>query len=238
MKKQILILAAAAALFAITSCKKVVGEGPVQTETRNITDFSGVSASIGGRINYKIDPVYKVEITAQPNILDVIETAKTNGHLVIKIRNGVRIKENEEITVDISAPTADYLHLSGSGDLTVTGNINPANLDMGISGTGDITVPMVNVTNKIKAVISGSGNIKVQAGTAGNEELRISGSGKLFLDGVAAEKATTNISGSGDIQVNLSQTLDATISGSGSVYYRGHPLISTTISGSGKVKPL
>ena len=238
MKKQILILAAAAALFATTSCKKVVGEGPVRTETRNITDFSGVSASIGGRINYKIDPVYKVEITAQPNILDVIETSKTNGHLVIKIRNGVRIKENEEITVDISAPTADYLHLSGSGDLTVTGNINAANLDMGISGTGDITVPTVNVTDKIKAVISGSGNIKVQAGTARNEELRISGSGKLFLDGVAAEKATTNISGSGDIQVNLSQTLDATISGSGSVYYRGHPLISTTISGSGKVKPL
>ena len=238
MKKQILILAAATALFATTSCKKVVGEGQLQTETRNITDFSGVLVTIGGRINYKIDPLYKVEITAQPNILDVIETSKTNGHLVIKIRNGVRIKENEEITVNISAPTADYLHLSGSGDLAVTGNINAADLDMGISGTGDITVPSVNVTDKLKAVISGSGNIKVQAGTARNEELRISGSGKLVLDGVAAEKATTNISGSGDMQVNLSQTLDATISGSGSVYYRGHPLISTTISGSGKVKPL
>ena len=238
MKKQILILAAAAALFANSSCKKVVGEGQVQTETRNITDFSGVSAAIGGRINYKIGPVYKVEITAQPNILDVIESFKINGHLVIKVRNGVRIKENEEITVNISAPTADYLHLSGCGDLVVTGSINAANLDMGISGTGDIRVPTVNVTDNIKAVISGSGNINVQAGTARTEELRISGSGKLILDGVAAEKARTTISGSGDMQVNLSQTLDATISGSGSVYYRGHPLITTSISGSGKVKPM
>ena len=238
MKKQIFVVAAAAVLFTTSSCKKVVGEGQVQTETRTITGFSGVSASIGGKINYKIDPVYKIEITAQPNILDVIETSKINGHLLIKVRNGVRIKANEEITVDISAPTADYLHLSGSGDLTVTGSINAANLDMGISGTGNITVPTVIIADRIDAAISGSGDINVQSGTARNEDLRISGSGKLFLDGVAAEKARTNISGSGDIQVNLSQTLDATISGSGSVYYRGHPLISTTISGSGRVRPL
>jgi hypothetical protein len=238
MKKLIFMLAAAAALLTFSSCKKVVGEGPLQTETRNISDFSGVSASIGGKINYKIDPVYKVEITAQRNILDVIETSKINGYLLVKVRNGVRIKANEEVTVNISAPTADYLHLSGSGDLAVTGNITAANLDMGISGTGNIIVPAVTVADKINAAISGSGNISVFAGTARNEDLRISGSGKLFLDGVAAEKATTTISGSGDMQVNLSQTLDATISGSGSVYYRGHPLISTNISGSGKVRPL
>jgi len=232
------MLAAAAALLTSSSCKKVVGEGDLQTETRNITDFSGVSASIGGKIYYKIDPVYKVEITAQRNILDVIEATKTSGHLLLKVKEGVRIKSNEEITVNISAPTADYLHLSGTGDLAVIGNINAVNLDMAISGTGNITVQSVSVTDKITANISGTGDITVQSGVAKNEDLRISGSGKLFIDGVAAENATTTISGSGDMQVNLSQALDATISGSGSVYYRGHPLISTSISGSGKVKPL
>ena len=232
------MLAAAAALLTSSSCKKVVGEGDLQTETRNITDFSGVSASTGGKIYYKIDPVYKVEITAQRNILDVIQATKTSGHLILKIKDGVRIKSNEEITVNISAPTADYLHLSGTGDLAVIGNINAANLDMAISGTGNITVQSVSVTDKINANISGTGDITVQSGVAKNEDLRISGSGKLFIDGVVAEKATTTISGSGDMQVNLSQALDATISGSGSVYYRGHPQISTSISGSGKVKPL
>ena len=238
MKKLFFMLAAAAALLTSSSCKKVVGEGDLQTETRNITDFSGVSASIGGKIYYKIDPVYKVEITAQRNILDVIEATKTSGHLLLKVKEGVRIKSNEEITVNISAPTADYLHLSGTGDLAVIGNINAVNLDMAISGTGNITVQSVSVTDKINANISGTGDITVQSGVAKNEDLRISGSGKLFIDGVIAEKATTTISGSGDMQVNLSQALDATISGSGSVYYRGHPLISTSISGSGKVKPL
>jgi len=238
MKKQIFMLAAAAALLTASSCKKVVGEGDLQTETRNITDFSGVSVSIGGKIYYKIAPEYKVEITAQKNILEVIQATKTNGHLLLKVKDGVRIKSNEEITVNISAPTADYLHLSGIGDLAVIGNVNSVNLDMNISGTGSITVQSVTVTDKLNANISGTGDIIVQSGAAKNEDLRISGSGKLFIDGVVAEKAKTTISGSGDMQVNLSQTLDATISGSGSVYYRGNPQISTQISGSGRVKPL
>ena len=232
------MLAAAAALLTSSSCKKVVGEGDLQTETRNITDFSGVSVSIGGKIYYKIDTIYKVEIIAQRNILDVIQATRSNGHLLLKVKDGVRIKSNEEITVNISAPSADYLHLSGTGDLAVIGNINSANLDMNISGTGNITVQSVTITNKMDANISGSGDITVQSGVAKNEDLRISGNGKLIVDGVIAEKATTHISGSGDMQVNLSQALDATISGSGSVYYRGNPLISTSISGSGKVKPL
>ena len=232
------MLAAAAAVLGFSSCTKIVGEGELQTETRNIADFSGVSASIGGKIYYKIDPMFKVEIIAQRNILDVIQATKQNGHLLLKIKDGVRVKSNEEITVNISAPTGDYFHLSGSGDLGVIGNLISSNLDMGISGTGNITAQSVAVADRIDADISGSGDIKVLSGTAKNEDLRISGSGKLIMDGVAAERATTHISGSGDIQVNLSQSLDATISGSGSVYYLGHPLISTSISGSGKVKPL
>ncbi|HJS54989.1 MAG TPA: DUF2807 domain-containing protein [Chitinophagaceae bacterium] len=237
MKKLVIMLAAAAELITFSSCKKVVGEGMVLTETRTIAGFSGVSASVAGKINYKIDSAYKVEITAQQNVLDVIETSKLNGYLLIKVRNGVRIKVNEEIVINISAPTADYLHLSGAADLMVIGNIITANLDMGISGTGNITLPAVSVNDKITATISGSGNIDVWGGTAANEDLRISGSGKILLGSVDAQKATTTISGSGDIYVKLSQSLDATISGSGSVYYRGNPLISTQISGSGRVKP-
>ena len=232
------MLAAAAALLTATSCRKVIGEGDLQTETRNITDFSGVSASIGGKIYYKIDPVYKVEITAQRNILDVIQATKINGHLLLKVKDGVRIKSSEEIIVNISAPTADYFHVSGTGDLMVTGNISATDIDISISGTGNLTIPSVSIANRIKAAISGTGNINVQAGSAKNEELKISGSGKLLLEGVAAEKTEVTISGSGDVKVTVSQSLDATISGSGSVYYHGNPLISTNISGSGRVKPI
>jgi len=237
MKKLVLVLTVTTALFT-SSCRKITGEGELQTETRNVTDFSGVSSSIGGKVNYRIDPLYKVEITAQRNILDVIQATKRDGHLLIKVKDGVRIRSNEEITVTISAPSGNYFHLSGEGDLAVTGNINATDLDLSISGTGNLTIPATTITDKIKATISGSGNIKVLSGTTKNEELKISGSGGLFLEGIAAENAKTTISGSGDIKLNVSHSLDATISGSGSVYYHGNPLISTTISGSGRVRPI
>jgi len=238
MKKLSILLAAAAIMSALPSCTKVIGEGPVQTQTYAITDFSGVSGSIGGKINYTIGPVFKVEIRAQRNILDVLEVSKVNGHLLGKGGNGLTFRSREDIVVNISAPAADYLHLSGSGDLEVSGNLVANDLDMGISGSGNITVPAVNITGQVKAVISGSGDISLLSGTAKNEEFRISGSGKLLADAVAAERAVTTISGSGDIQLNLSQSLDATISGSGSVYYRGNPTVAAHISGSGTVRPL
>jgi hypothetical protein len=238
MKKIVIMLAAAAALFNFSSCEKVKGEGPLQSELRAVTGFSGVSASISGKINYMIAPVYKVEIIAQRNILDVIQTSKVDGHLRIKVKDGVSIKTNEEIVVNISAPSADYLHLSGSGNIVITGNLVSSNLDMNISGSGSITVPDAAVATKIDAVISGSGSMQVLAGTAKNQQLRISGSGKYIADGVTSDNVVATISGSGDMKVKALQTLDATISGSGSVYYRGTPVISTHISGSGKVRPL
>lgn len=238
MKKTIILLVATAAIFALPSCEKITGEGPLQTETRAHTGFSGVSSSIPGKIHYTIASNYEVKITAQRNILDVIETFNENGHLRIKIRNGVRVREHEDIVVAISAPSANYLHLSGAGDVEVSGNLSAPGLDMRISGSGTITVDRADITGKIEATISGSGDMKIRGGTARDQDLKISGSGKMIFDGVSAQNGLARISGSGDIYVNLAQTLDATISGSGSVYYRGTPQISTHISGSGSVRPL
>jgi hypothetical protein len=234
MKKSFILLPAAAALFMFPSCRKVTGEGPVQSELRTITDFSGVSSGIGGRVNYTIAPQFKVELIAQRNILDVLETSKVDGHLLIKTRTGVQIRSNEDIVVNISAPTAGYLHQSGAGSLMITGNIVSQNFDMGISGSGNIFADKIT-TNKINATISGSGNIHIKEGSADEEGIRISGSGKIKMENVYAKKAVVNISGSGSMYLNLSQTLDASISGSGSVFYHGSALVNVHISGSGKV---
>lgn len=238
MKNIIVMLAAMAVLFLLPSCEKVKGEGPLQTETRAETGFSGVSVNIPGKINYTIAPVYKVEITAQRNILDVIETYQEHGYLKVKVRNGVSLREHEDIVVNISAPHAGYLSMSGSAAMNVTGTLNEVNMEMHVSGSGSIEVADVAVTGKLYGNISGSGRILVAAGTVKDEELRISGSGKIVMDGAAGEKGICTISGSGDMYVKLSQSLDATISGSGNIYYRGTPQVTSHISGSGKVKPL
>ena len=238
MKKITIMLAAAASLFMFPSCRKVTGEGPVQSEFRSVGNFSGLSSAIGCTVNYTIAPEYKIELVAQRNILDVLETSRVGGHLLVNVKPGVIVKNDEDIVINISAPTASYLHQSGSGTLRVSGDLVASNMDMGVSGSGSIFADRLTISNKMDAAVSGSGSIHVKEGTVAEENVRISGSGNVRLAGVNAAKGVVIISGSGNAQLNLSQSLNATISGSGSVFYHGSPQVSTHISGSGKVVPM
>jgi hypothetical protein len=233
MKQLSLVFISAMALFFI-SCKKVFGDGPVITETRNIVNFSGVDLRASADVYFRQDPNFKVEVSAQQNILDVLETYISGGKLVIKFKNDVSVRSHEQIRVVVSAPSANSLRVSGSGDITTTGTFVSNSMDMSVSGSGTIHVTDIN-TNYLDATISGSGNLRVDNGIATEEKLRISGSGDIDLTNVAATTATTTTSGSGSIRLTVSQSLNVTISGSGSVYYKGYPSINTSISGSGKL---
>ena len=238
MKKLVVvILLLVTGLFIFPSCEKVVGEGPLVTQTRTVGNFTGVSSEMSGKVNFTIAPDYKVEITAQQNILDVLNTNVVNGVLHIDFKNNVRVKQHEDLLINITAPYADYFRLSGSGNMNVQGDITANNLKVTLSGSGDITVQHAVIADKIDTDISGSGNISIAGGSAVNEDVDISGSGKVEMAGVDAQNAVTHTSGSGDVKLALSTNLDAHISGSGSVYYHGNPIISTHISGSGRVIP-
>jgi Putative auto-transporter adhesin, head GIN domain len=235
MKKSILAILAFLSL-TLSSCikDKITGEGPVVTQTRSADNFSAIDLRVSGDVFFKQDTVYKLEITAQQNILDVIETHVTNNKLVIKFKNDVNVKSHEPIKIIVSAPFISGLSISGSGNINTQGPVSASSMNMSISGSGNIEMDQLT-TGFIDANISGSGNIKVSGGTATEEKLRISGSGNIDLDDVAATRATTTTSGSGDVRVFASQNLSITITGSGSVYYKGNPIINTSISGSGKV---
>jgi hypothetical protein len=187
-----------------------------------------------GTVYYSQDTVYKIELSAQHNILDGIETYISGNKLVIKVRDGVRLRSYEPIKAMVTAPALTALRVSGSGDIVTTNTFPRNDINLDVSGSGSITIAEINgVYGDVN--ISGSGNIKVNNGTIDEEKLKISGSGNIELSNVSAKKATTTTSGSGDMKLKVSDYLNVTISGSGSIFYVGNPLINTQISGSGKV---
>lgn len=223
--------------FLFSSCEKVKGTGPSVTQIRNVTGFTGLSVSLSGRVNYTIGPVYKVEVQAQQNILDVLETYRDMNQLVVKTKPGVWVKPTETIIVNITAPDLNYINLDGSANIYVHGNATAPECAFRISGSGNIEADSLTVSNQFTATLSGSGDVKVNKGTINKQLLKTSGSGKIDMGNVTSNKTTSDINGSGSMWVNAQQELDVSISGSGSVYYRGNPLITTRISGSGKVRP-
>jgi len=232
MKHLTVVLLSVVALIS-SSCHKITVEGPVVTEVRQVSNFSGIDMRVNGEVYFKQDPAYKVEINAQQNILYRLESYVSNGRLVIRFRDNVWVR-NEHIVINLSAPSVNFFKVDGSGSITTTGLINPSSIELRVAGSGDIRV-IDMATGNIDAEVSGSGSIRVNNGFATDLDLEISGSGNIDMLNVSASKAKTNTSGSGNTKVNASQTLDVNISGSGNVYYKSNPVINSRVSGSGRL---
>lgn len=238
MKKLITILLITLLCSAFQSCKKVRGEGPVVTEMRGITGFTGVNAGIDGDVYFTQDSVYKVEIHAQQNILDVMETSISNGELKIYFQRNKLVGRHDRVSIYVSAPNINSLGVNGSGNLYVQQPIRTDNMDLKITGSGAMRIADMKVDGNLTARISGSGDVAISTGTADHQAIEISGSGSMDFLNVAAHNADVHISGSGSAKVNISDVLNVSISGSGDVYYMGSPKVNSSISGSGKVRKI
>lgn len=234
MNKFIFIILFAAPILIFNACRKITGEGPVVIENRAPGNFTALAVKISGDITYKEDSVYRVEVIAQQNILNVIETPVINGELVLRFKNNVYVRSHEDIRINVKAPALNGLSVSGSGNLQTLGTYKPGSLQLEISGSGNINLQSL-VTNNLEAAISGSGKVLASSGMVNQETLKIRGSGSIDLIDINAKSATTTTSGSGTTKVNVSESLQAKISGSGDVYYKGSPAVTLSVSGSGKV---
>ncbi|MEZ4984323.1 MAG: head GIN domain-containing protein [Saprospiraceae bacterium] len=175
-----------------------------------------------------------VSITAQQNIIDLIETTVDGG--VWKIKTAKNIYAHAPIRLNITVPYLDFVGLSGSGGIFSDGTFRHTGaVKLAISGSGDIRF---NTTaTEISGAVSGSGDIEL-GGTCEQLSLRISGSGDIHTLALKAEEVDVHISGSGDIRTQASESLEVAISGSGDVYYQGSPKVHSRISGSGDLRSL
>ena len=235
MKNLITAILLVAIAAGSSSCKKdLIGNGPVTTETRAVTGFSGINLQMNGNVFYKQDVNWKVEVTAKQSIHQLLETYVLNNTLLIKYRNGNTYDADESIRINVSGPGVDKFMLNTSGSIYSNSDINVTNLFVRSTGSGDIRLQKVTANN-IDAESSQSGTVSATSGNTINESLKTDGSGKIHMAGVSARDVTALILGSGNIKAAASNHLYATIKGSGSVYFSGYPVITSHVYGSGRI---
>ncbi len=235
--KSIKLLVAGLLLINLSSCHKtqigfVIGRGINTTTVINKSDFSSIDLDISANVLYTQDSIYKVEISAQPNVQKVIDIT-TDGS-VLKIRSRRSLIKHNTIIITVHSPSIYNLSVSGSGKIAVQKQISTTTLDLDVSGSGHISIPSLK-TQSIKTSVSGSGNITISGGTAENESLKSSGSGNTMLVDLLSKQCDAHVSGSGNINVWCTENLEANVSGSGKISYRGSPNVNSKVSGSGKV---
>lgn len=223
-------------IASFTSCRRdrlfgIRGEGAAITETRILNTFDGVDVSIDAEVILHTDSVYRVEVKAQPNILDVIST-KVNGS-TLRIGFSREVCEHDGITVHVYAPAYVLAGLSGSGTITSSDSMTVSGFNINTSGSGKVSVNNLHAVH-VNTVISGSGHVELK-GTAQVLECNLSGSGGLNAFGLPVSDCDAVLSGSGSVEINATQTVTGSISGSGTIYYKNNPAITVAVSGSGSL---
>jgi hypothetical protein len=224
-----------AGIASLSSCRKIIGEGPVLTEERTVANFTEVETSIPGAVYLAEGTVQQVRIESQQNIIDVVETKVEDGVLKLKLRNNTILANNSNLKVYISIPKFRAISLMGSGNVSAESGLNSYELDLKLTGSGNIDIDRLYGSN-LYSQLTGSGNIRIGAGTVGYQTVRITGSGDYDAKNMNSNYADVTITGSGNATVKANNSLKARISGSGNVYYYGNPVTDVSITGSGNVK--
>lgn len=210
-------LAALAVLSAcLISCSKdrLTASGDRSSETRTVKQFTGIESNGANDIHISYGTEFKVILKGSSNLLPYFKT-ETLGSTLRLGYDRISVRQ-DDVEVYITLPALNYLSMSGSGDVNISGSF-----------------PRLDV---LEVLVSGSAELEAENTMEADELLvKISGSGEVDLKKLKSNSAELSISGSGEAKIGASEFLKARISGSGKIYYTGSPVIDSQISGSGKL---
>jgi len=216
------------------------GSGPLVTEERGISGFTGVRNSGDFEVIVSQAEEFSVELEAYENLLPIIETYISGYTLVIKSKDNYCYKSSPSVKVYVTLPELDVLELNGSG--SISADVAESQVFECVNnGSGFMVVDNVYAEN-VHLANAGSGAIEVKKIVAGEVKFVQSGSGVIDT-GVIMESETVNIkhSSSGHVRTTLvaGLQLDAFLSGSGRIDLSGEVYDADyTLSSSGRIDAL
>lgn len=220
--------------FALNSCINTIdGNGEVTKEQRAVSSFNKIDISGGYEVLINQGDMERLEIEADENLLEYIET-KTKGN-TLYISTNKPIGNTSSLKLYITVVDVEDIDVSGAIELRNKGTYKTENLEIDVSGAADIDLD-VDVEN-LTMDMSGASETTL-SGTANNFEIEISGAGELQAKKLKTRNTTIDISGAGSAIVHAKKTLNVSVSGAGSVKYKGSPKIKKDISGAGSVEKL
>jgi hypothetical protein len=220
--------------FTLNSCvDSIDGNGDVVSEKRTVSSFNKISISGTYEVFLNNGTQERVEIEADENLLELIETKVINNTLWITSTHP--IGNSESLILYITAVNLKKIDASGAIKLSNKGSFTSENLEIEVNGAADIEldVELENLTLKM----SGASETTL-IGKVDNFDVALSGAGELDALKLKTRNTTITISGAGSATVFAKKTLDISISGAGSVNYKGAPKVTKSIRGAGAIEQL
>lgn len=190
---------------------EIEGSGIAAEEQRDVRAFRSVALRAPADVTVEVGPEPSLSITADDNLLPILETFVDDGRLVIRSEPSYHSKIGVQIR--LTTPTLRAFSLEGSGDVVIRG-VDAVDFRVTIAGSGDVEVH----------------------GRADALDASIAGSGEMRLTNLKAREASLEITGSGDMAVDVAESLAYRIVGSGDIVHTGGATTKGKVVGSGSVR--
>jgi hypothetical protein len=213
----------------------IQGEGPVVTEERNASYFSGLNVSSGIDVSLKQGNNETITVEAEKNLLQYIKTEIRDNVLHVFVEPNINIRFNSTKKVYVTMKDIYSVKTSSAGDVTGLTPINTTNLKLTTSSAGDIKLE-ANAT-LIDVDISSAGNITL-AGKSDILNADLSSAGDLEAYELKVKEADISVSSAGGARVYVADRLTARSSSAGDIYYTGNPeFVDAHSSSAGGIHP-
>jgi hypothetical protein len=231
----VVALASGALLANAVFTEGVTGSGTPATEDRPISNATEVVISGSSDVELIRGDMPGVRVTADDNILPLLETISQNGKLTFQTKSGFNIHPVTPIKYVVTLPGLEKLTLSGTGNVRAAGLAGDS-ITVKLSGAGKATLDNI-ACKTFNLTLSGVGSARLM-GQVEKLVVKVSGAGNIDARDLKAKSAETQISGAGGAKVWATQDLKVKVSGAGHIQYKGNPQLEQKISGAGSVKQI
>jgi hypothetical protein len=204
MKKHILVVSmtvlfvtAACSIFSGLGFRTITGSGTIVTETREVSNFNRVDVCCGMELYLTQNDREGLEIQADDNILDEIETRMVSGGLDIYYRdtNNIGYRPSQTVRLYLSVVDIQAVSISGGGRLE-TDSITTNRFELELSGGSTADIGELDI-DQIRVRISGGGELRADLIEADDVDIELSGGSRTRVEDLSAETFRLDSSGGG-----------------------------------------
>lgn len=227
------VLLVSACGYGLGTGAVIQGSGMLKTETRPVSHIAAVSISCPGSLTIAQTGIESLHVTADDNILPLINTNVEGTTLDIHLQTNTSIQPSHPIVFALTVKDLSALSILGTTAVTLT-NLKTTALTVTSSGAGTLVSPSLALTNLV-VNLAGAGGIQL-AGHAQQQTVTITGAGTYHTEHFATFATNIQMTGAEQAFVRAITTLNVTITGAGDVTYYGSPTVTQSITGAGKVQ--
>ena len=197
----------------VTGPDRIIGSGRYVTEGRPVQGFTSLSISAGAKATVTLGGVESLEITAEDNIIPLIESTVVNGQLILGLRSNAGSLTTHSISYRI-----------GMRDITSIVGSSAAQIE--IHG---IETPALFLDLSSAAAFTGSGRVD-------RLDMNLSSAARVHAAALASRVAIARLSSASGSLVRVSDSLTGSASSAAVLEYVGDPFVQVQTSSGATVR--